>query len=220
MEVFRDRKFCLLLYPEDASHENALEQIKRTMDYAVVLHDKDIMEDGTTKKPHYHVVITVGNNPKWSSALAKELGVEPNYIEKPRNLDRALEYLIHYNDVDKHQYSIDEVTGTLKNRLIANLNSSDKTEGEKIAMLIDIIENEAEKITFAWFSKYCATSGYWDIYRRSAILFTKMIEEHNRALDYVRQRKSELGFVHIEDTREESPFEGDNGGNDDENKTV
>ena len=37
-EKFRDRKFCLLLYPlEDETHKNAIDIIKRSYDYAMIL---------------------------------------------------------------------------------------------------------------------------------------------------------------------------------------
>jgi hypothetical protein len=207
METFSDRKFMLLLYPEDLSHVKALEEIKRSFDYAVILHDKDELENEENKKSHWHVIITVGNNKRWNTALAKELKIEPNYIQKIRNIDRALEYLIHLNDDDKYQYSIDDVEGTLKNRLKANINSADKTEGEKISEMIDTIENEDEKITFTYFSRYCAENGLWDVYRRSAVIINKVIDEHNKACSYIRNKRKEMGFENIEDTYNESPFE-------------
>lgn len=216
IETFSDRKFALLLYPEDKTHVNAMEIIKRSYDYAVILHDKDLDENGDMKKAHWHVVITVGNNKRWNTALSKELGIEMNYIQKVRNLDRALEYLIHLNDENKYQYSIDEVDGSLKTRLKANMNSADKTEGEKVAELLHMIENEPYKISYTYFAKYCAENGLWDIYRRSAVIMTKVIEEHNRNIEdenkMIRDAKKQAkkGFVHIEDTYEESPFkEGD-----------
>lgn len=215
MEIYRDRKHCLLLYPEDATHVEALEIIKRTMDYAVVLHDKDKNADGTDKKPHWHVAITTGNNPKWNSALSKELGIEPNYIEKPRNLDRALEYLIHYNDIEKHQYSIDDVQGSLKKRLLQNINASDKTEGEKISEILEMIELEEYKITYMCFTKWIQQHGYWDVYRRAGAIINKVLDEHN---DYVemenrmkRQEAKRLReeFRNVEDINEETPFESE-----------
>ena len=99
----------------------ALKKIEASYDYACILHDKDVDEDGVIKKAHYHVVLRFPNQ-TWSSALAKELGIADNYLEKPRSFDNALMYLIHYNDSDKYQYSIDDVKGTLKKRLKEKLN--------------------------------------------------------------------------------------------------
>ncbi len=207
LDTFSDRKFALLLYPEDKTHMEALEKIKRSFDYAVILHDKDVDEAGELKKSHWHVVITVGTNKRWNTALAKELGIEVNYIEKIRNLDRALEYLIHLNDADKYQYSIDEVEGTLKNRLTASMSQSDKTEGEIIAQMIEMIENEPYKLSYTYFAKWCATDGFWDVYRRAGAIINKIIEEHNRTKQTEFDAKVMEGFTHIEDTYFESPFE-------------
>ena len=96
IEKFRDRKFCLLLYPlEDESHKNAIDVIKRSYDYAMITHDSDLDEVGNLKKTHTHLVIRF-NNPVWNSALAKDLGIEINYIQKCRSLERSLLYLVHY----------------------------------------------------------------------------------------------------------------------------
>ncbi len=194
-----------------------MERIKRSFDYAVILHDKDIDENGEAKKPHWHVIITVGNNKRWNSALAKELGIEMNYIEKIRNLDRALEYLIHLNDQDKHQYSIDEVEGSLKTRLTASINSSDKTENEVITEIIEFIESQEYKISYTYFAKYCAKCGYWDVYRRAGAIINKIVDEHNDEVEMLNRMKRDEakrlreGFVHIEDTYydESNPFESE-----------
>ena len=185
MEKFRDRKFALLLYPEDSTHMDALEIVKKSYDCAYILHDKDKDENGFLKKAHYHVVLTSGTNQKWNTALAKELQLAENYIEVCRNVDRALEYLIHYNDSDKFEYPIEEVHGSMKTRLTSLLGASDKTEGEKVIELIEVIEN-ADKIRMIDFAKHCATEGKWDVFRRSGGIFAQIIKEHNEELLILR----------------------------------
>ena len=117
MEKFRSRNFNLVLYDEDESHKNALDYIEKNCDYAMILHDMDTNEIGEIKKAHYHVVLRFPNA-KWSTSLANDLGIGENYIEECRSLKRSLLYLIHYYDEDKYQYDIDDVKGSLKNRLI------------------------------------------------------------------------------------------------------
>ena len=118
-EKYRSRVHMLLLYPSDESHVLALEKITLSYDYAYILHNKDIAEDGSIKKHHWHVVLRF-NQAVWSSAICKELGIEHNYIENVKRFDNALQYLIHYNDTDKAQYSVDEVFGNLKQKLLFN----------------------------------------------------------------------------------------------------
>ena len=189
-DKYRSRVHCLLLYPEDKTHIQAMEKIKKSYDYAMILHDRDYWTDddekanpehvsGEVKKAHYHVVLRF-NNATWSSAICKDLEIEHNYIEDCKKFENALQYLIHYNDSNKAEYSIDEVEGNLKKRLVESINKLEKSEGEKVSELIDYIDNYDSRITIRAFSQYCAVNGYWAEFRRSATIFIKIIEEHNQ----------------------------------------
>lgn len=168
-----------MLYDEDISHINAMEFIKKNYDYACIFHDKDIKEDtGEIKKGHYHYVIKF-NNAKWNTAIADELGITPNYIENCRNIKNSLLYLIHYNDIDKYQYNIDEVSGSLKKKLIEILNNGEKTENEKMQEIIDYIDNERGNINYASFIKVFVALGYTDIIRRDWSLIKCLLDDHN-----------------------------------------
>lgn len=180
----------LLLYKEDPTHQQALEKIQQSYNYAMITHDRDTWtaEDeqanpehkaGTYKKEHIHVVLTFPNA-RWDTALAKELGIDIRYIEVVRGLDSALQYLIHYNDERKTQYKLEDVSGTLSKRLKEKVNSQEKSEGEKVSELIEYIESCPEEITITDFAKYCAMNGYWAEFRRSGAIFCKIIDEHNR----------------------------------------
>lgn len=175
---YRDRCHCLLLYPDNEEHSKALNIIENSYDYACILHDKDISDDGNLKKPHFHVVLRF-QNAVWSSSICSELGIETNYIQKARNLPNALLYLIHANDPDKVQYNISDVKGCLKKRLVQELTKINKTESEKVTELFDFIESMAEPISVSQFSRYCASMGYWSEFRRSGTIFMKILEEHN-----------------------------------------
>lgn len=177
-DKYRSRVHMLLLYPTDESHVLALEKIQASYDYAYCLHNKDIAEDGSIKKAHWHVVLRF-NQAVWSSAICKELGIEHNYIENVKRFDNALQYLIHYNDTDKAQYSVDEVFGNLKSKLVESINKVEKSEGEKVVELIQFIKEYEGKLTVTEFAPYCAINGYWAEFRRSGSIFCKMIEEHN-----------------------------------------
>lgn len=179
-EKFRDRKFMLLLYPDNEQHCIALDKIQQSFHFACILHDKDVDDNGEVKKAHWHVVIKLlSKNPIWSSALAKELGIEEKFIEKPRSLENALLYLIHYNDSNKTQYNIEEVFGPLKKVIAETINKNEKTEGEKVAELINYIKEHKGRIRITEFASFCAENGYWAEFRRSGSIFCKIIEEHN-----------------------------------------
>lgn len=190
MEKYRNRTHLLLLYPDDLLHMQALEKIKKSFDYAYILHDKDFDLNGEIKKAHYHVILRFTSQ-KWNTSIAKELGITDNYLEEPRNFDNALLYLIHYNEPEKHQYSIDEVVGPLKKRLREKINNNDKTEGEKVFELIEYIE-KSDYLNVTTFAKYCANNGYWSEFRRSGMIFVKMIEEHNNSMVENREYRKKI----------------------------
>lgn len=189
MKKYRSRRHCLLLYPEDPLHQSALEKIKNDYNYAYILHDKDCDNDtGEVKKSHYHVIVEYPNA-KWNSAVANDLGITENYIQQCGNYELALEYLIHYNDIDKYQYDIDEVHGTLKKKLQRLLKNDGKDEIERIDELLTFINESKKNISYLEFSKFCVEVGKWDVYRRSAIIFIKMIDEHNYYISEKEKKK-------------------------------
>lgn len=180
MEKFRSRKFCLLLYPlEDETHAKALEFIKLNYDYALIEHNKDVNDKGELKKTHTHIVVSFPNA-KWNTAVAEELGIPVNYMEKCRSFDNALEYLIHFNDDTKHQYSIDDVQGNLKSKLKQIMENDGKDENMKALELITYIENHKGIIDEATFFKYACEIGMYDVARRSAYILLRIIDRHNQ----------------------------------------
>lgn len=169
---------CLLLYLEDSSHKKALDYIKLNYDYAYIVHDKDYNEQGEIKKSHVHVVVSF-KNAKWNTAFAEEINLSENYIQSIRNYENCLEYLIHYNDTDKYQYDIEEVSGTLKQKLVKFLNNDEKDENEKTLELITYIQNYKGYLSITQFSYYCCSVGMWDVFRRAATIYLTIIQEHN-----------------------------------------
>lgn len=179
IEKFRSRKMCLLLYPnEDITHKKAFEYIKNNYDCAYITHDKDYNEVGEIKKSHIHIVISFPNA-KWNTAIAEEIGITPNYIQSIKNYEKCLEYLIHYNDDTKHQYSIDEVNGNLKKNLLKFIVNDSKDENDKTIDLLDFIDNSNDYISITSFMRYCASIGMYDVARRSQTFYLQALKEHN-----------------------------------------
>ena len=77
--------------------------------YAWILHDKDVhLETGEVKDPHYHIYLEFPN-PRSINSIAKEFGIEPNFIEVVRNKQGILAYLTHSRSPEKWQYAVNEV---------------------------------------------------------------------------------------------------------------
>ena len=190
-----NRNFTLLLYPEDESHTIALEYIKKHYDYEYITHNKDITEDGELKKEHIHCVIRVGNNPRWITAVAEELQIPVNYIEGC-NLDKQLRYLIHFDNPDKHQYDITECKGNMTNRLMESINKDKMTELEKINKMIELINNTDGYISIYNFTSWCCKAGCYDAFRRSQMIFLKMLDENNAK--YAKKENNNGGIQNAE----------------------
>lgn len=175
----RSLYWCLVLYPgEDPKHRIALDYIQFNYSYAFIKHDKDTTDTGELKKEHYHVIIRF-NNYRWRNAVAEELGITPNYLEKCRNLEKSLKYLIHFDNENKYQYDINCVQGDLKEKLLKYIEDKTITESEKVLILIDYIKSSTKQITITDLIIFCCHKNLYDIYRRNAYSFNKIIEEHN-----------------------------------------
>lgn len=178
---FRSRNMRFLIYPDNPTHVKALSKIKEKYDYAMILHDKDFKEDGSPDKIHIHVVAKIATSACWNTSICKDLGLEPIFSRPCSSINKALQYLIHFNNPEKYQYSIDEVEGSLKNKLVECINSDGKDESDKVYELISYIHN-ADFLSITEFSAYCCSLGYWDVFRRSGVIFIKMLDEHNKSL--------------------------------------
>lgn len=72
--------------------------------FAVVIHDKDLLENWEPKKKHFHAILTF-SNATTIGAVAKWLHVETQYVNKIRTTTKtAMLYLVHRNNPEKYQY--------------------------------------------------------------------------------------------------------------------
>ena len=190
---FRDRKFCAVLYPEDETHVACIEKLQSGgYNFAAILHDEDTYEDGEhigeKKKPHWHIVLKFVNA-VWNEALAKELGITANYLEKAKSLDAALLYLVHYGYEEKYQYDLEKVFGTLKTRLASLL--ADTDESTRALTIYDLIRNSPGVVTYTEiFEKACKAGLYGD-FRRMGTGVRYLINDHN--YEYTRFDNNNAG---------------------------
>lgn len=78
---------------------------------AVILHDKDVQDDGKSKAPHIHIMLSFDNSRSIHN-IAHLLGIEPQYIEQWKGYaSSGYSYIIHAttNAEHQYQYSTDEV---------------------------------------------------------------------------------------------------------------
>ena len=94
---------------EIAVIEQRIKSLTNIKKYAIIIHDKDLLESGEPKKKHFHAIMTF-SNATTSEVVAKTLQVEEQYINKIRTTTKsAMLYLVHRNNPEKYQYKPEEV---------------------------------------------------------------------------------------------------------------
>lgn len=175
------RHWSFVLYPqEDETHLSALNYIRENFEYAEIVHDKDLTENGDLKKTHTHVVISFPNA-VWASSLEKQLGIHIIGSNVSTVLKSALLYLIHKGVPEKYQYSLDDVTGSLKSVLERSLRTYDKVnENEGVLSIISFIDSFPSYMPLSFLITFCCNNNMYDVFRRSQYTFIKLLEQHNR----------------------------------------
>lgn len=147
------------IYLEHHSKENIESWLKSTgFYYAFILHDKDIKENGETKKPHYHIMIDYqdgGTHTKSTlTTLVKKTLDKDAFIDTIRNITKMSRYLRHLDNKEKAQYTIKEViTSNLECYLnLCEIKSPLKKDKENME---EILQEMIEKI-----DKYEIINGY------------------------------------------------------------
>ena len=89
--------------------ETRIKSLTNIKKYAIIIHDKDLLESGEPKKRHFHCVLTF-SNATTSEVVAKTLQVEEQYVNKIKTTVKSANlYLVHRNDPEKFQYNVAEV---------------------------------------------------------------------------------------------------------------
>lgn len=186
--------FTMLLYVDSVDYDTSsvLAAVVDNFDeWAYALHDQDKKEDGTLKKPHYHVVFrditeSGDGSPKTVGYVASLLGIESQWVQpgihsldsdgKPitGRFNGCVKYLIHdtksARKKNKHLYD--------RSIIVTNLNL-DKYFGETFDMAKKIIEyiltNKPK--TYTALCKWVIDNGCWAEFRRSQYAFRTIMDE-------------------------------------------
>lgn len=151
MKVIRSRNW---MYTQDLDHlpfkkEDLEKKIVKSgaIEWAYILHDKDLDDKGEKIRAHYHVVLRY-KDAKTTSSVAKLFGDKQQYFEAWRgSINNAYSYLIHETsdakDSQKHHYDSSEVKASFdfKARIESIRKKVKKLSDTAINNLIDDYSN-------------------------------------------------------------------------------
>lgn len=106
----RTRTYATIIYTESAPEKwQEILQMEHVPCHISPLHDQDLSEDGTPKKPHFHVMLMFDSvkTKKQAEKIFKKIGgVGVEAVNSPRAYAR---YLCHLDNPDKAQYPVEKV---------------------------------------------------------------------------------------------------------------
>lgn len=188
-ENWRSRLVNLLLYPDDDTHVRAFEFIKTHWHYVAILHDKDVDDSGNLKKSHYHIIVKFVQA-RWRSAVADELGITPNYLDKTGSWDASAAYLLHYGTDSKYQYAVDELLGDLAPAVIKLINPLD--ENARVLDILSLIDGVYDYLPMSMFIRLACENGLWSDVRRMGSFAISVLNEHNERWVLARNEQNKL----------------------------
>lgn len=222
----RSVNFLSLTYVEDRERIEHLASLVMTGQYKVcwIVHDKDVLEDGTSDKSHCHAVVHL-NNAMTKSAFSQNFSIRERMIQECRkgdeieDLDSAFLYMIHADkksrDKGKYQYDPQLIKGPMadyaRERIKALLNKKKNSEQKEAESFLDIqcyIESSMY-VTMTDLSRWAAQNGHWSCFRRSSSIIRDIIKEHNAYLDKLAADRDKARWqLELEERRDtESVYE-------------
>ncbi len=187
----------VILYEDDQSAADILARAKEVFPkWVSIKHDLDANpETGEQKKPHVHLLLSSPHG-RTISAIAKALKVPAHYVEGKNNGQGAMAYLTHSTEQarldGKHLYPVEALQGPLAGEAAkaAGQATGAASEGAQVVAILDFIQitDPRECISMAELARWAARCGLWASFRRAAVIFKTVMEEHNnRALELRHQ---------------------------------
>lgn len=231
MKEKRTRNWACIIYPRQTAEdetecpENWAEVLEQLGVKAAVspLHDRDLKEDGTFKKPHRHVLFSFEGvkSAKQVRELFQRIGGVG--CEPINSMYAQVRYLTHKDNKDKAQYSaLDVLTfgGFEYKRYASTKEDEDKECTEKMVRIFNLMEERGvgdfhHVADLLWseepelFGTFRRNSYFFAQYIKSKKEFTcRMVET-----DVCLEQEERLGFLHVpHHVNEQPPQEQEKGG--------
>lgn len=169
----RTRNWTFLIYPE-STVPNWRERLEKLYVSALIspLHDKDLNEDKTPKKAHYHILLMFDNVKSYEQILkiTKSFNATiPQICQSPKGLAR---YMTHMDNKEKYQYKKADIVVLNGADLTELLKPSSQDRYTMISEMLQFISDNSitefeDILTYArlkkyetWFPLLCDNSAY------------------------------------------------------------
>lgn len=188
----RARDFLIELYPDNSVHMAVFEKLNKGYNIVGIKHDRDVYEEerkneageivngiGELKKEHFHIIISF-DNARYLNGISKELGLEKRFIQKVQSYKQCARYLIHLDNEEKAQYTLDELFGNAD--MIAKAKKC-CVEEQTLTMVVYDLLNELDTrdrvVTSGELARIALSMGYISQYNRLKSVFNDFVYEHN-----------------------------------------
>lgn len=178
-ELKKGRYFGLLLYPDSDSYDcDAI--LYDCMGYfnecSYILHDSDFDGNGEVKKPHYHVVCKKSSSVNLSTIVNRysKMGVLGNFVYIITSYKQQLRYLIHLDDSEKFQYSVDNIKS---NVIDLNKYFNQLPEG---LLVLDMVDARLRGASYREVIQSAVRNGCYDVFRKNLGVIQLVAQEEFR----------------------------------------
>ena len=188
----RARDFFIELYPDNESHIAVLEKLQKSYNYVGIVHNRDVYEKerkdengniknaiGDLKKEHMHIIVSFSNQ-RYLNGVAKELELENRFIQKVDSFKKVSRYLIHLDNEEKAQYTLDEIFGSpdLCTK-VKKFCTEEYSITNIICELVEYLDSLDRIVTNGEIARVALSMGYIAQYNRFKSVFNDLVYEHN-----------------------------------------
>lgn len=194
----KSKYFCALLYPESTTYDTEKVIKSLAMEHLTFavspIHDKDVEEDGSKKKAHYHLLLayssatTLNNIRGWFNVC----GFPESDLHSVRVCASGVgyyRYLTHRDNPEKAQYDANDIR--IFNDSDELFKKFSKTAAEKIDDLVRIFQivDELNTISFHSLIQYLMLNER-DLFKliTSSSALAICVKEYQRSLEYDLKR--------------------------------
>lgn len=190
----KSKYFCAVLYPDSSTYDTdkvIMSLAEERLTFAVSpIHDKDVEEDGSLKKGHYHLLLayssatTLNNIRGWFNAC----GMPESDLHSVRVCASAVgyyRYLTHRDNPEKAQYNVNDIR--VFNDFDELFKKFSKTSSDKIDDLVRIFQivDELDTISFHSLLQYLMLNER-DLFKllTTSSALAICVKEYQRSLEY------------------------------------